>query len=239
MVHIKIAVITPVGRESETLARFIDEVNYEIGPEGIHYLITDDFTDSDSLHQIQVAQIRHKNLMWCHLDDNNNGIAGVYLEGYRRALLGNADYLLEIDAGYSHNPKEISMFLEVINDFDVIFGSRFSSNNYFKSTLKRFIISRGGSLLSRKVSKTPITDMTSGFQCFSRKSITQILKEPLFSTGPFFQTEMKIRAYRFNCRIAEIPITYQNPDHRIKLRNIVESLTILFIKYRKFSNNER
>ena len=238
MSHIKIAAITPVGRESETLTNFIDEVNYEIGSEGIHYLITDDFTDSDSLHQIQLGLVRHKNLMWCHLDNNVNGISGVYLEGYRKALLGNSDYFLEIDAGYSHNPKEISMFMEMVNDFDVILGSRFSRNEHFKSTLKRYIISRGGSLLSRKISKTPITDMTSGFQCFSRESIMQILKEPLFSTGPFFQTEMKIRAYRLNYRIAEIPITYQNPDHRIKLRNITESLTILFTHYGKIPNNE-
>ncbi len=227
-----VAVITPVGRENESLTKFIEAVQLEIGSANRHYLITDDFTDEKTINQIERAVIRYENLVWHHIELNTSGIAAVYLEGYRKALQGDGEYFLEIDAGFSHNPKEISEFLKAAQNFDVVFGNRFSGSKIYKSSFKRKMISRGGSILARLVSRTPISDLTSGYQCFSKQALLGILNTPIHSKGPFFQTEMKIRAFRLNYKIIEIPITYENPTHNVNPHSLFESLKILFLRYR-------
>jgi dolichol-phosphate mannosyltransferase len=145
----------------------------------------------------------------------NRCVVDAYVSGYRAALDGGSDWILEIDAGYSHQPSEIPRLFEKMTEgYDCVFGSRFcEGGDMSRNSLKRRLLSRGGTLLSNVLLHTKLQDMTSGFQLFSRAAIQGILDRGIRSRGPFFQTEMK--AYCQKLRIAEVPITYSGANHSI------------------------
>jgi dolichol-phosphate mannosyltransferase len=223
----KLAVISPVGRESETIREFISCVHKNLFPGDFHVLVTDAFTDDLTMDIIRETANNRSNLIWHNLE-NSQGIASVYLAGYLRALELPVSLFLEIDSGFSHNPHEISLFREAADQFEVVFGNRFLNIGSYKTTIKRRVISKGGSLLARFFLRSSLGDLTSGYQLFSRGAITKILNNGVQATGPFFQTEMKYLACKFGFTFTEVPITYSNPSHLVKLADITDSLKSLF-----------
>jgi dolichol-phosphate mannosyltransferase len=153
------------------------------------------------------------------------------MRGYREAVLSESDWILEIDAGYSHDPQEIPQFFaKMAEGFDCVFGSRFiKGGDMSQNSLKRKLISRGGTFLSNIVLRTALKDMTSGFQLFSRSAISMILERGLQSRGPFFQTEMK--AYCLNLKVVEVPITYSGANHSVGRSALTDSLKGLWRLY--------
>lgn len=138
----------------------------------------------------------------------NRCVVDAYVRGYREALAAGHDYILEIDAGFSHQPADIAGFLDALEQgYDCVFGSRFMSGGKMtNSTLRRWLFSRGGSVLANVLLGTALHDMTSGFELFSRASLEMVLERGIHSRAHFFQTEIK-----FHCRhlkIKEVPITY-------------------------------
>ena len=102
----------------------------------------------------------------------NQCVVDAYVRGYREALIAGVDWILEIDAGFSHQPQDIPQFFDtMLQGYDCVFGSRFMPGGRFSGgSLKRYLISRGGSVLANLVLGTKETDMTSGFELFSRAS---------------------------------------------------------------------
>ncbi|RJQ78761.1 MAG: glycosyltransferase [Desulfobacteraceae bacterium] len=145
----------------------------------------------------------------------NTCVVDAYIRGYKEALKFNCDWILEIDAGFSHQPDDIPIFFEtMIEGYDCVFGSRFCYGGKFSNgSFKRYLISRVGSVLTNFLLGTRLRDMTSGFELFSNEALIKILKKGIHSRGPFFQTEIKTYAHRF--RIIDVPIRYQSPSHKI------------------------
>jgi dolichol-phosphate mannosyltransferase len=139
----------------------------------------------------------------------NRSVVDAYLRGYREALDAGCDWVLEIDAGFSHQPSDIPAFFEKMAEgHDCVFGSRFRPGGGFtESPLKRRVISRGGTLLANLLLGTRLSDMTSGFELFSRGALEEVLRKGINSRGHFFQTEIK--AHCHGLRIAEVPIRYR------------------------------
>jgi hypothetical protein len=159
-------------------------------------------------------------------------VADAYVRGYREALAAGCDWILEIDAGFSHEPSDIGTFLEAMAEGrDCVFGSRFGAGGRNLGTRRRQLISRGGTALTNALLGTELTDMTSGFQLFTRATLETILAKGISSKGPFFQTEMKIHCR--NLRLVEIPIRYNAGSHRVGRRAITESLVNLSRLFRR------
>src|SRR5262249_23600817 len=133
-----------------------------------------------------------------------------YVRGYKEALAAGCDWILEIDGGFSHQPEDIPQFFAKLGEgYDCIFGSRFGlGGSISDSSWKRWIVSRGGTLITNWVLGTSLTDMTSGFQFFSRRALQMVLDRGIESRGHFFQTEIKF--YCSQLRIAEVPIHYKS-----------------------------
>ena len=223
----RLAVVTPVGRESETIESFIIAVRSNLAKEDSHILVTDKYTDIETKKIIESKCItEYPQVIWLDLPFSN-GIASVYIAGYSYALKMNFTHFIEMDAGFSHDPTLLRLFKSESVNYDVVFGNRFSSHSVYQTTLKRKIISKGGSFLSRLVLGVKIKDMTSGYQLFSRKAITKILNHGIQSKGPFFQTEMKYLTTKFELSYHEIPISYSNPSHHITWKEIFNSLLAL------------
>ncbi len=155
-------------------------------------------------------------------------VVDAYVRGYREALDGGCDWVLEIDAGFSHQPAEIPRFFEKMAEgYDCVFGSRFCKGGGFSERpLSRYIISRGGSILTNLLLGTKLKDMTSGFEMFSSGALRKVLDKGIRSRGHFFQTEIK--AYCRDMRIAEVPIHYRAPSQNVTTAIIIDAFKNLF-----------
>jgi dolichol-phosphate mannosyltransferase len=153
----------------------------------------------------------------------NRCVVDAYMRGYREAIASGADWVLEIDAGFSHRPCDIPAFFDKMEEgYDCVFATRFGGGGRIEgSSGKRTLLSRGGTIVTNFLLRTRLSDMTSGFQLFRREILEKILAKGIFSRGPFFQTEMK--AYCMNLRIAEVPIVYSMASHNVQMSSIRES----------------
>jgi dolichol-phosphate mannosyltransferase len=158
----------------------------------------------------------------------NRGPVDAYVRGYREALALNPDWILEIDAGFSHQPADIPiLFQKMTNGYDCVFGSRFCPGGSIKdSSRKRYWISWGGTFLTNLLLGTKLHDMTSGFQLFTREALEMIVARGIESRGPFFQTEMK--TYCRKLHVTEAPIQYRAASHNVGRKQIGDAFRNLW-----------
>lgn len=158
----------------------------------------------------------------------NRSVVDAYLKGYKEALRANCDWILEIDAGYSHQPSDIPQFFDRMElGYDCVFGSRFCRTGKISdSSITRYFISLGGGLLTNLLMGTRLSDMTSGFQLFSQQALRSVLSRGIQSRGHFFQTEMKVYCRKF--KLAEVPIHYRSASPSVNSRVILDALKNLF-----------
>ena len=161
----------------------------------------------------------------------NRGIVDAYVRGYREALALEADWILEMDAGFSHRPEDMAaLFQKMQEGYDCVFGSRFCpGGSISESSRKRLWISWGGTVVTNLLLGTKLHDMTSGFQLFTRAALQQIVDRGIKSRGPFFQTEMK--TYARAMKIVEVPIQYRAASHNVgnkQIKDALENLSRLF-----------
>lgn len=204
-----LAIVTPMANESARAVEFIESVLSETNTiqQVIHLVILDQ-ASKDNTRQILEGYAKIESRLHVVWAEESCGIQDAYFRGYQEALKTGADWILEIDAGFSHQPSDIQKFLEAASySYDCVFGSRFCADALFENhSIKRLIISKGGTLLVNLLLGTRLTDMTGGYQMFSRSALSSILKRGLRSKGQFFQTEM--RAYCHGLNITEVPIHY-------------------------------
>ena len=231
----KLGIVCPMANEMDTAIQFIDDVLSICCAEqrfsSVEFFAILDLVSKDGTltalerHQEVAANLR---VVWA---PENRCVVDAYVRGYKEALNRGSDWILEIDAGYSHQPAEIPRFFAKMDEgYDCVFGCRFReggvmSNNPFK----RKALSCGGTFLSKLLLRSRLNDMTSGFQLFSRSAIENILQRGIRSRGPFFQTEMKAYCLRLN--VAEVPITYSGANHSIGQAAIKDALAGLWRLY--------
>lgn len=223
--NIAIAIVCPMANESHSAVEFVRQVLDQcIGFRSVEFFVVLDGVSKDNtldlLRSYSQVDARLKPV-WA---PENRCVVDAYVRGYREAIASGADWVLEIDAGFSHKPSDIPPFLKKMEQgYDCVFATRFAYGGKIEgSSAKRKILSRGGTVLTNLVLRTKLTDMTSGFQLFRREILEGILKKGIFSRGPFFQTEMK--AYCSNLKIAEVPIIYSMASHNVAMGSIRESL---------------
>ena len=137
------------------------------------------------------------------------GLGTAYIRGFKFAIENNYDYVFEMDADFSHDPKAIPKFLDKLNDFDVVVGSRYIEGIAVVNwPLSRLMISIGASYYTRMITFLPIKDLTAGFMAYRVPSLKQIDFERVKSNGYSFQIEMKFRMWKKGFKITEIPIVF-------------------------------
>jgi dolichol-phosphate mannosyltransferase len=146
---------------------------------------------------------------------SKQGLGRAYLHAFEWALQRGYQYVLEMDADFSHDPRYIPKFLNATErGADLVLGSRYVSGG---GTLNwgffRKLVSRGGSLYARRVLGIRIRDLTGGFKCFRRQVLESINLPAVRSTGYAFQIELTYRALRKGFKVVEIPIVFE--DRRV------------------------
>jgi len=138
------------------------------------------------------------------------GLGTAYIEGFGWGLARGFDYLFEMDADGSHDPKYLPQMLALAEDgADVVVGSRYVPGGGTENWgAGRKLLSRGGSLYARTILGVDVRDVTAGFICWRRAALEAIDLSTITSNGYSFQIEMKYRALNKNLRVVETPIVF-------------------------------
>lgn len=164
-------------------------------PDGTGSIIDDLVAEHDRVHVLHRA--------------GKLGLGSAYREGFKTALAMGADYLLEMDADFSHDPATLPLFLSAINESDLVIGSRYLNGvSVVNWPIRRLILSYFASVYTRWVTGLQLRDCTSGFKCFRRSAIEAIDLARVKSDGYSFQIEMNYRCMEKGFRITEIPIIF-------------------------------
>jgi dolichol-phosphate mannosyltransferase len=223
----KLYFVIPLANESETLKQFYEAIVKVISPYenrlAVKIFFVVDHASIDNTRDIVESlekDDRRVSLVW---SPENKNVVDAYVAGFRTALKSGADYVLEMDGGFSHLPEEIPLFIEkLLQGYDCVFGSRFVEAGGLEMSLKRLILSKGGTLASNILLGMKMKDTTSGFEGFKAAVLGDILSRELVSTGHFIQTEIRFRAR--NSNYIEVPIHYANASKRVSLQSILNSL---------------
>ncbi len=137
------------------------------------------------------------------------GLGKAYIAGFKWALERGYDFVFEMDADFSHDPKFIPEFLRAAEDADLVIGSRYKAGvNVINWPMSRLLLSIGANQYARWVTGLPLADSTGGFKCFRRRVLEAISLDRVRSNGYAFQIEMSFLAWKKGFRIKEIPIVF-------------------------------
>jgi dolichol-phosphate mannosyltransferase len=228
---ISLGIVCPMANEEISAAAFVSEVLEKCRQEGfksVTFFAILDRKSTDQTRNILDNLARRQTDLRVVWAPQNKCVVDAYLVGYHEALTAGCDWVLEIDAGFSHQPSDISQFFTRMREgYDCVFGSRFCRGGSIKeSSLRRYLISRGGSIVSNALLGTSLKDMTGGFELFSRSTLQHVLDKGIRSRGPFFQTEIK--AYCRRLKVVEVPIQYRGASHQVGSAALKDSFSNLW-----------
>lgn len=206
-------VIIPTYNERENIVQIIQAVMSQ--PKDFHLLIIDDNSPDGTAALVKELQNTYntgaeKKL---HLLQRAGklGLGTAYIEGFHIALKHGYDFVLEMDADFSHDPRDLNRLYIACaeNGFDLAVGSRYSSGvNVVNWPMKRVLLSYFASRYVRIVTGIPIHDTTAGFVCYSRQILEKIPLDKVKFVGYAFQIEMKFLTWKYGFKITEVPIIF-------------------------------
>lgn len=206
----KTAVVLPTYNEIDNLKELVTDI-FSALPDTDVIIVDDNSPDgtgrlADGLSKedcrIKVIHRLHK-----------TGLRRAYVEGFRYALSSNYDFIFEMDADFSHDPRYLPELLKNTSDRDVALGSRYVRGAAVADCWTwRRLISYTGNLYARFVLGLPYRDLTSGFKCFSQNTLRNIEISSFLSTGYAFQIETIYKAHRKGYKIKEIPIVFKERE---------------------------
>ena len=202
----KTLIIIPTYNELENLPRLLPEVLSK--EEEIHILIVDD-NSPDGTAAFVESQMKNNNRIYLIKRPSKQGLGTAYIAGFKFAIQNGYDFVFEMDADFSHDPKEIPRFLDEIKNSDVILGSRYINGvNVINWPMRRLLLSSFANLYTRFITGMPVHDATGGYKCFRRKVLEAINLEKVTSNGYAFQIEMSFKAWKKGFKLKEIPIIF-------------------------------
>ncbi len=208
MSNFKSLVIIPTYNELENLPKLIPAVLSQ--DESIHILIVDDGSPDGTGKYVKEEMKKNDRI---HLLEREKkmGLGTAYIAGFKYALQNNYDFIFEMDADFSHDPKELKNFLIAIKENDLVLGSRYINGvRVLNWPMARLLLSFFASVYTRIITGMPIKDATGGFKCFHRKVLEAIDLDKVKSNGYSFQIEMTFKAYSKGFKIKEIPIIFSD-----------------------------
>lgn len=210
------AAVVPVANEEPEWDAFEQAFRRELDflGSGRIYLVVDTVSKDLTRHLAEDLASRDPRFA-CLWRPDSRSVVDAYLAGFRTAYDAGHVYIIEMDAGLSHDPRALPMFLRVLTEGnDCAFGSRcINGGSMVDSTWNRRLLSHGGSLLARVLLGAKPRDMTSGYEGFHRDVVGRLLAYPFRSRAHFFQTE--VRHLLRNSRWMEVPIHYRAPSPRV------------------------
>ncbi len=206
-------VIVPTYNEKENIVKIIQAALAQ--PKDFHVLIIDDNSPDGTASLVKDLQITYNtpNETKLHLKQRPEklGLGTAYIEGFHFAIQNGYDYVLEMDADFSHDPRDLNrLYLACAEDgFDLAVGSRYSTGvNVVNWSMSRVLLSYFASRYVRLITGIPIHDTTAGFVCYRKQVLEKIQLDRVKFVGYAFQIEMKFLTWKYGFKITEVPIIF-------------------------------
>lgn len=202
-------VIIPTYNEKENIVHIIEAVFHL--PQSFDVLIVDDNSPDGTSQIVQSLQEEYSGKLFLEQRSGKLGLGTAYIHGFKWALKRDYDCVFEMDADFSHSPKDLIRMLKTLKteQLDMVIGSRYVKGvNVVNWPMSRVLLSYGASKYVQFITGMPIHDTTAGFVCYSRKLLEQINLNNIKFVGYAFQIEMKFKAYLLNCSYKEIPVIF-------------------------------
>jgi dolichol-phosphate mannosyltransferase len=230
-----VLVIVPTYNEKENIGLLIPEIKGLL-PEVNILVVDDNSPDGTSAYVKEIARA-HEGIFV--LDrPAKEGLGKAYISGFRWALAHSYQYILEMDADFSHDPKYLPDFLKAIEECDLVIGSRYVKGvNVVNWPMSRLLLSYFANIVTRVITGVPVRDCTAGFKCFRRQVLERINLDKIDSSGYSFQIEVNYMAWKNGFRIREIPIVFTDRRRGVSKMStkIVREALILLWKLRFLS----
>ena len=204
-----VLVIIPTYNEGENIIKIIDSI-FTIHQD-INILVVDDNSPDGTSGKVNQVISNFKNKLNIITRKSKMGLGTAYLEGFRWAINKNFKYIISMDSDFSHNPNDIRRLYDSCENEnnDVSIGSRYIKGiNVVNWPLQRIILSYFASLYVRFITGMKIMDPTSGFVCYSVKSLQKLNLSDIKFNGYAFQIEMKFKLFLKKLVLTEIPIIF-------------------------------
>lgn len=202
----KILIIFPTYNEAENIKDIINAV-LNLSPD-IDVLVIDD-NSPDKTYEIVENLAKENKRINLIKRERKLGLGTAYVLGFKYAIEKGYDYCFEMDADFSHNPQDIPRFLALMDEYDLVIGSRYISGiSVVNWPLKRLLLSYFANIYARIFTGCPIKDLTSGFKCYKVSALKKINLDNLRMDGYAFQIEIHWHFWRNNFKIKEIPIIF-------------------------------
>ena len=202
-------VVLPTYNERDNLERLVVAVRQRL-PVSRRILIVDDNSPDGTGEIADRLAAEHDDVEVLHRQAKE-GLGPAYIAGFRVALAGGAELIMEMDSDFSHDPAYIPQLLRAIEGADLAIGSRYVAGGGVTEwgRVRRFI-SRGGSRYARSILGVDVRDLTGGFKVFRREVLEAIHLDDVASLGYAFQVEMTYRAIRAGFTVVEVPIVFRD-----------------------------
>lgn len=201
-------IIVPTYNERDNLPQLVKRLMAQ--PAVLDVLIVDD-NSPDGTGQLAdeiAGQNPHVHVL--HRSEKN-GLGRAYIAGFQWALQRDYEFILEMDADFSHNPVDVPRFLEVARaeDSDLVLGTRYRDGiRVINWPLNRLLLSLAAARYVQLITGMPVSDPTGGFKCFRRRALANLGLETVRSNGYSFQIELSHRVWRRGGKISEVPIVF-------------------------------
>ncbi len=231
-------VIIPTYNEIENISSIIEAVLSQ-GTE-FEVLVVDDNSPDGTGELVKVLSKENPKIRLLQRS-GKLGLGTAYIAGFRYGVLHGFDYLIEMDADFSHNPNDLKRLLAACRSgADVAVGSRYVKGGNIKNWSKdRLVLSYSASLYVRSITWMPIHDPTAGFICYKRKVIESMDLDKIKFIGYTFQIEMKYYAWSKGFKLTEVPITFvdrEKGSSKMHANIISEAISgVLKMKWRKLT----
>ena len=204
-------VIIPTYNEIENISKMLDAVMKL--PQDFEVLVIDDGSPDGTADAVREKQKEYPDRIHLETRKGKLGLGTAYIHGFKYALARDYNYIIEMDADFSHNPDDLpKLYLECKErNADMSIGSRYISGvNVVNWPMGRVLMSYFASAYVRMVTGMPLRDTTAGFVCYSRKVLEAINLDKIKFKGYAFQIEMKFKAYKKKFKVVEVPIIFIN-----------------------------
>ncbi|MBM75409.1 MAG: dolichyl-phosphate beta-D-mannosyltransferase [Proteobacteria bacterium] len=207
----KALIIIPTYNERENLPKIVPAALEALPYANV--LIVDDLSP-DGTGAVADELSKNDSRIFVEHRSGPRGLGNAYLHGFRWALKRDYEFIFEMDADFSHQPKYLPLFIKAAQSADLVLGCRYMPGGGVEGWgPHRLLISRGGNLYARIILGLSLRDLTGGFKCFRRRALQAIDFNKVRSNGYNFQIELTWYAHKAGMTISELPILF--PDRTV------------------------
>lgn len=206
-------VIIPTYNEIENISNIIDAVISQ--PETFDVLIIDDGSPDGTASVVREKMNQYDGRVFLEERKGKLGLGTAYIHGFKWAKRHGYEYVIEMDADFSHNPNDLPKLYKACKEegADLSIGSRYISGvNVVNWPMGRVLMSYYASAYVRIVTGMNVRDTTAGFVCYKRRVLDTLDLDKIEFKGYAFQIEMKFKAYKHGFKIKEVPIIFVNRE---------------------------